>query len=177
MNLNDGIIRLRALEPSDAGLLAEWENDPANWRVSQTLAPYSRFAIEQYVINTATNDIYSSRELRLIIECMGQNQAAGTLDLFDIDPLNRRAGIGILVAEPFRKKGYAGHALRLIIRHCFVHLGWKQLYCNISEKNETSLALFRKQGFRNCGRKKVWTWNGEGWDDELMLQCLNPDKL
>jgi len=175
MNLNDGIIRLRALEPADADLLYAWENDPANWRVSQTLAPYSRFAIEQYVLNAASNDLYSSRELRLIIECMAGNRPAGILDLFDIDPLNRRAGLGILVAEPFRKKGYAGRALRLIIGHCFMHLGWKQIYCNISAKNVTSLALFRKQGFTSCGRKKAWTREGEGWDDEFMLQRINPD--
>ena len=40
---------LRAVEPSDIDLLYQWENDPLIWKVSNTITPYSRFQIEEYV--------------------------------------------------------------------------------------------------------------------------------
>ena len=40
-------LQLRAVEPSDIDLLYKWENDPAVWRESNTLSPYSRIQIEE----------------------------------------------------------------------------------------------------------------------------------
>jgi len=42
-----GEIILRALEPEDLELLYEWENDMANWLISNTLAPFSRFTLKR----------------------------------------------------------------------------------------------------------------------------------
>ena len=97
-------LQLRAVEPSDIDLLYKWENDPAVWRVSNTLSPYSRFQIEEYVMS-ARNDIYLNRQLRLMIVGLRGNikgKAIGAIDLFDFDPLNLRAGAGILVGQEFR---------------------------------------------------------------------------
>jgi len=35
-------INLRALEPSDLDVLYNWENDTSIWKVSQTIAPFSK---------------------------------------------------------------------------------------------------------------------------------------
>jgi len=59
-------IHLRAMEPEDIDLLYRWENDKRIWPVSNTLAPFSRFALEQYVLNS-DKDIFVSKEIRLMI--------------------------------------------------------------------------------------------------------------
>ena len=38
-------IQLRALEPSDLEVLYQWENDINIWKVSQTLAPFSKHVL------------------------------------------------------------------------------------------------------------------------------------
>jgi diamine N-acetyltransferase len=166
-------IFLRAPEPDDVDLLYKWENNTALWRVSNTIAPFSRFAIEQYVLN-AGNDIFATRQLRLMI-CLADQTALpiGAIDLFDFDPHNSRAGVGIVIIDEFRNLGYASEALGVLIDYCFQLLGIHQLYCNISADNATSIRLFEEAGFINTGLKKSWIREVSTWKDELFFQKIN----
>ncbi len=162
-------IYLRALEPEDVEVLYRWENNPANWRVSNTTAPFSKHTLERYV--ASTDDIYAARQLRLMI-CTTNHQPVGTIDLFDFDPLHRRAGVGVLVAEAARNNGYAKEALTLLIDHAWEGLQLHQLYCNILSSNEASMRLFQGLGFEVTGTKKQWHSIPEGWEDEHFLQLM-----
>lgn len=176
-NKNDLIqgkrIFLRAPELADVDILYKWENDTSLWRVSNTIAPFSRFAIEQYLIN-AGSDIYAARQLRLMICLLDQdNTPIGAVDLFDFDPHHSRAGIGIVIIDEFRNQGYAKESLIVLIDYCFDHLGIHQLYSNISEDNSSSIRLFENVGFINTGRKLAWIKHGSTWKDELIFQKIN----
>lgn len=170
-------VHLRALEPADIDLLYVWENDTAIWHLGNTLVPFSRFVLEQYLLN-AQNDIYTNKQLRLMIGLnnpVDSTQTIGSIDLFDFDPFNRRAGVGILITNAQRHKGYASEALSLLKNYAFTLLGLHQLYCNIDTDNSKSILLFNKQGFEQCGEKKDWLWHNKSWHNELMLQCFNPE--
>ena len=163
-------ITLRALEPDDAEVLYQWENNPEIWKVSNTLVPFSKHILEQYV--NGAHDIYLTKQLRLMI-CNG-NLSIGTIDLFDFDPFHQRAGIGILIGEKSqRKMGYASEAMDLLIEYCFSTLLLHQLYCNIGAENEGSLKLFLSKDFKIIGAKKDWIRNSEGFNDEYLLQLIN----
>ena len=173
--LTEEKLRLRALEPGDVDFLLAMENDPAVWKVSNTIAPYSRFQIEQYVLN-APSDVLANRQLRLMIDIPGQNNqwiTAGAVDLFDFDPLHLRAGIGILILEKYRNQGIGLQALQILVRYAFTTLGLHQLYGNISMENKSSIRLFEKLGFLACGTRKEWLREGFAWKDECMFQLLN----
>ena len=115
--LNGKLIKLRALEPADIDLLFEWENNSEVWQISDTIQPYSRYALEQYV--NSVQDIYSQRQIRFIIEEIGTNKAVGCVDLFDFDPIHKRVGVGILVSDSDnRKKGFGKEAIELILEYC-----------------------------------------------------------
>ena len=112
-----GEISLRALEPEDLELLYEWENDTANWIISNTLAPFSRFTLKRYIENSH-KDIHETGQLRLMIDHIADNRTIGTIDLFDYDPFHRRAGVGILIApEEYRRRGFATMALECLIKY------------------------------------------------------------
>src|SRR3989304_3513882 len=108
-------IKLRAIDPSDIGLLYKWENDRSVWSVSNTVKPFSRQEIKEYI--TSIRDIYADKQLRLMIvlnlkspspEGEGRGEAIGCIDLFDFEANNLKGGDGILLAEPHPKqKGYA----------------------------------------------------------------------
>jgi len=165
-------IKLRAIEPSDANLLYQWENDSSVWHVSNTIAPFSKDVIQQY-IKTAHLDIYTTKQLRLIIETENKTPI-GCIDLYDFNPLHLRAGIGILIsAAEHRRKGYAAEALELLIKYAFNTLNLNQLYCDIGVENESSVALFKKYDFKILGAKKNWVKNGKTWSDVYFLQLLN----
>lgn len=165
---------LRALEPSDVDFFYEWENNEKLWYLSNTITPFSRFTLEQYILN-AHQDIYTTKQLRLVIDHKdpGQNDTIGSIDLFDFDPTNKRAGIGILIADKERNKGYASEALELLINYCFNTLQLHQVYCNISADNQASIKLFKKFNFALVGLKKEWIFFEGKWMDENIFQLIN----
>jgi len=161
-------------EPADIDIIFRWENDTRIWHLGNTLAPFSKFAIEQFVLNT-DNDIFASKQLRLMIDWHSSgtdNVTVGSIDLFDFDPFHKRAGIGILIDEPHRRQGFALEALNLLIDYGFKTLNIHQLYCNIEQDNEESIRLFTKAGFKACGVKKEWLFREGNWKDEMMFQLI-----
>ncbi len=165
-------LQLRPLEPGDTDLLYKWENDSTIWTISNTTTPFSKFFLEQFILNSQ-NDIYADKQLRLMADLYKQNNdTIGCVDLFDFDPNNLRAGIGILIDKKYRDKGYGGEALDIVIKYCKNTLNLKQLYCNIAEDNKESLKLFQNKGFEIIGLKKQWIRKNNEWIDEYMLQLL-----
>lgn len=161
---------LRPVELKDVDALYDWENDTRNWLVSNTLTPFSRFFLEQYVVGSQ-NNIYSDHQLRLIVE-NAEGHPCGAIDLFDFEPHHRRAGIGILIEEGSRGKGYASEALQLVCDYAKNTLNLHQLFCTIDEDNEKSMKLFQKLGFEVTGKRTHWTWRSGQWIDEYFLQYV-----
>ena len=166
-------IYLRALEPNDLEFVYVMENDQSIWEVSNTQTPYSRFLVKQYLEN-AHQDIYEAKQLRLAI-CQDEDfPALGLIDLFDFDPQNRRAGIGIVIQSiNDRNKNIGSEALHLMIQYAFHNLNLHQLYANIATENTASIALFTKFGFEKIGVKKDWTLVNGIFKDEALYQLVN----
>jgi len=170
--LENDTIRLRALEPDDVEMLYRWENDPAVWGVSGTLTPFSRHILRRFIAEQA-QDIYQTRQARFVIEERAAARPVGLIDLFDFDPANRRAGVGILIyAAADRGRGVASGALELLVGYGFGVLGLHQLYANIPTGNTASARLFEGRGFVCRGIKKDWLLTADGWEDEAVYQLL-----
>lgn len=166
-------IFLRAIELEDIDTLYDMENDMGNWKISDTQMPFSRYTMEQYVINCSTQDIYTLKQLRLMICLCSSRESIGCIDLFDFNPANRRAAVGILVRKEFRQKGYASEALELLLHYATDVLQLKQLYCHIDASNTPSLRLFEKHGFQRGGCFKAWEQrSGTEWEDTYLLQHI-----
>ncbi len=164
-------IRLRALEPDDLDFLYELENNVAIWEISGTTTPYSRHVLKQYLDN-AHRDIYEVKQLRLCI-CDTKDKRIGLIDLFDFDPKNRRAGMGIVVlVDKNRNKGVGSEAIRLLTEYAFSTLALRQLYANVVVGNDASIHLFKKLGFLEVGIKKDWIFSNGVYKDEILFQIV-----
>lgn len=174
ITLKGKTIHLRALEPNDLEFVYALENDESIWEVSNTNTPYSRFLVRQYLEN-AHQDIFEAKQLRLAICKNNDKNAIGLIDLFEFDPKNNRAGIGILVGnDGDRGLGVGTEALELLIQYAFRQLNLHQLFANIDIKNEPSLSLFAKFGFEKIGVKKQWNLVDGKYQDEALFQLINP---
>lgn len=171
-NLEGSLCRLRALEPQDAEAMYRWENDPAVWGVSGTLAPFSLHVMQRF-IDQQTDDLIRTRQLRLVIEPLEGGEAVGLVDLFEYDPFHLRAGVGILIHDPSQRgRGYGTDALRVLAGYARGTLLLNQLWCNVETDNTASLRLFRSAGFTEAGLKRRWNRTPDGWKDELFLQKI-----
>jgi diamine N-acetyltransferase len=165
-------LRLRQLEPGDLGFLYRWENDPLLWGVSEFVAPYSQNALKAYIENELKG-IFVTGQLRLMIELKESDEVVGTIDLFDFDPMSKRAGVGIFVVPDFQRKGVASAALDLLVDYAFGHLNLRQLHCKIGVDNVASLKLFERAGFERAGVLKDWVWADGCFRSVAVYQLIN----
>lgn len=171
MNIEGTVCRLRALEIEDIEAMYGWENDTEVWRVSGSVAPFSRNVLRR-LIDEQQFDIYATRQMRLVIECATSGEAVGAVDLFEFDPHHRRAGVGIIVAPPYRRRGYAMDALLTLERYAKEVLMLHQLWCSAGADNKASLSLFAKAGYAECGRRREWILSTDGATDEVLMQKI-----
>ena len=164
-------ITLRVAEPYDADTIFQWENDKEIWRVSETIVPFSKHQIEQFLLNN--NDLVSAKQLRLMIDDNKSGDAVGCIDLYDYDEFNERAGIGILIDKNHRGKGYAKQAINLLTDYCLNTLLLKQLYALTLATNTESMLLFESLGFERCGVRKQWCKTSAGFIDQIEYQYIN----
>jgi diamine N-acetyltransferase len=166
MNLEG--LHLRALEPEDLEVLERIENDVEYWPYSNQTEPFSRYTLKHY-INQQTQDIFEVKQKRFVISA-ALKKALGFIDLFDFEPLHRRAGVGVFVLEEYRDQGVAATAIRLL--HIFVkeQLNLKNLYANVAKENSRSVKLFTAAGYEAVGIKKDWNFYRGAYHDEVLYQ-------
>ena len=167
---NDNII-LRALEPDDLDILYEWENNSELWKYGSTLTPYSKFALRDYLTNSLQGIIYT-RQLRLMAIDKKTNLAVGTIDLFDYDPVDQKACIGILVDSKYRGKGWGEEMMNLTAEYAFNILHLNQIYAYIPISNTGSYNLLCKCGYIQTGLLKSWHKTSKGFEDVYFMQLL-----
>lgn len=163
-------VRLRALEPEDIDLIYRWENDPSVWDSSAEHVPFSRHRLTDYLLGPALNSIASSGQLRLV--AVNGSRPVGCVDLFDYDPVNQRAGVGILIDSSLRGIGYGSAALRQLVHYASRHLLLHQLHCEVAASNTPSIRLFQHAGFSQVGCRPQWLRRPSGWEDVLIFHLL-----
>ncbi|MFM7007559.1 MAG: GNAT family N-acetyltransferase [Flavobacteriales bacterium] len=172
MILKGSLISLRAVEKDDASTIFMWENNPANWKVSNTEVPFSLFDIHQLI--EQQSDIRKSGQMRLVIETLKEQRPVGVIDLYDLNFKHGYGAVGILIAADADKgQGFASEALTLFSAYCDEILDLRNLYCQIHGDNKPSIALFEKAGFVHAGTRKNWLRFKNEYYDELTYQlCL-----
>ena len=171
MLLENETIKLRAPEPEDLEVFYKWENDTELWSLGYTLAPYSRYDLKQYIISK--KDIYETKQLRFIIENKTDEKATGTIDLYDFDPHNRRAAVGVLIDKTYQRNRLATGALSLLCEYAFSFLKLHQLYAFIPVKNEPSKKLFSRCGFEEKGFLSDWLQTSERYEDVTIVSLIS----
>ena len=93
-----------------------------------------------------------------------------TFDLYDIDPVNRRAMVGVMTDPSARRRGYALKALESVAEYCRDVPGLHQIAAMIGEDNEASFALFTRAGFRRTATLPGWYHHGKTYIDAIVMQ-------
>ena len=167
-------MKLRAVELSDVDLLYEWENDMELWQVSNTMRPFSRYALEDYVLNSQNQSLYSAKQMRLMIDVEIDNAifTIGCIDVYDYEAKDAKAGIGIFICKNERKKGYAQKAISLLENIMQNTYNIHQLYAFITEDNQKSIKLFEKSGYIFTSSLKDWVLTNSKYKNVNVYQKI-----
>ena len=168
--MQNGSIRLRAMEPEDLELLYHIENDYEIWGVGITNVPYSRYVLKEFVA-AQTGDIFTDKQVRLMVEDMS-GEVVGIVDLVNFDPAHRRAELGVLIRKAYRRKGYAMDAVKAVCRYAkeIVHL--HQIYIVIATDNRPAIELFQKVGFKKTAELTDWLCDGSAYHPAILMQYI-----
>lgn len=163
-------VRLRAIEPEDLDLLYTIENDVSLWNVGTTNVPYSRYTLHDYIAH-ANDDIYSDRQVRLIIE-NDKGDLVGIADVVNFDPQHMRAELGIVIQSAYRCQGYATAAIEEMLHYSLRVLHLHQVYVIVDEQNKIAKNMFNKLAFKESARLTHWLFDGHNYHDAILMQRI-----
>ena len=171
MMLENNVVKLRAPELKDLQVFYDLENDTNYWSQSSTLAPYSHYALKNYILSP--HDFYTERQLRFVIELKSETKAIGLIDLYDFAPHHKRAAVAVIIKNEYQNKGFAGLSLSLLCAYSFSFLKMHQLYAHIPITNEPSKRLFLRAGFKEKGVLNEWQQTVDGYVDVLIVNLVS----
>ena len=168
--LRNNTLFLRAVEPEDLDVLYEWENDTALWMKGDTINPYSRFTIKMYIERSICENALELGQMRLMICLAGSGSGIGMIDIFDLDTINGKAALGLLIDGKYRGNGYSDMSIDLACSYAGEVLMLHQLYAHIAVDNAHCIKCFERNGFVRSGILKDWKRFRHGYTDVFVYQ-------
>lgn len=161
--LEGKLVRLRALEPSDAERAYRWINDGDVTRYLMARYPYSMEFEKEFLANAAKENSFA--ELRLAIET-ADGVHIGICGLHRGRPEDRHAELGIMIGEKdYWSNGYGTDAVATLMRFAFEQMNLNKVSLGVFEFNERAQAVYRKCGFVEEGRaREEYYQDGRYWD-------------
>jgi RimJ/RimL family protein N-acetyltransferase len=114
-----------------------------------------------------TNLKDTSKRIMFSIETLSC-ELVGGINIHTIDQKNGTFSFGVRTYTPYRGKGYAKEALRIVLRYGFYEMRFQKCNSGCMDTNEASIRLHKSLGFREEGRQRrtIYT-NGRHYDHLL----------
>jgi len=143
---------LRPIGPDDLETIRRWRNHPDT----------RRWFLDRRVITAeaqrAWYESYLRRDDEVLLLMVAQGDppvAVGQLGLSQVHRPPGEAEFGrLLVAPPYRGRGYAAEAILAVATHAARHLGVFTLRSFVLPENRASLGVLARCGFRRAGSRE-----------------------
>jgi RimJ/RimL family protein N-acetyltransferase len=100
-------------------------------------------------------------------------QHIGNTNLFNVQPENRCAELGIMIGEKSCwSRGYGTDALRTLLRFGFEEMNLHRIALNVYAFNERGIACYRKVGFIEEGRMRERIYTEGAYHDLIWMSVL-----
>lgn len=98
------------------------------------------------------------------------DELIGNCSLFDLDHVNRTAGMGLFIGEQYcRYKGYGTEAVQLLVEYGLRILNLNNIMLKVFEFNKPAIRCYEKAGFSVFGRRtKSCLVSGKYYDEIYM---------
>ncbi len=167
-------VRLRAVEPGDAGVFHEWSLDDENARNSYEIPfPESYAQVKSWVENkTSSKPVNDSFRWSIVND---EDQLVGTINTF---ACRRREGTfkyGIAIIRDYWGRGYAKDAIRLVLRYFFHELNYQKANASVYSFNQRSIRLHESLGFQKEGQLRRMIYTDGSFHDEWVFGLLREE--
>ena len=156
------------LRAASASYLQPWE--PVWPRDDLTPQGFQR-RLSQY-----QKDIKQGRSLPYLIFRSADHVLLGGVNVSNIRRgICQMASIGYWMGEPFAGQGHMSRALALLLPYLFDVQGLHRIEAACLPSNRSSIAVLKRQGFREEGMAKAYLCINGQWEDHLLFAALRKD--
>ena len=166
-------VYLRALELEDYLITYEWRKDEE----IQNMVGGPKFFISkekerQWILNT----IQDQNRMVLGIFLKENDQLIGTVNIQDIDWVNRSAHVPILIGnKSYWGGGYASEARILALKFAFYERGIHRIWALVLEDNIPSLKLHERMGYVKEGLLRDSVYKNGRFQNQVYMGLLKED--
>jgi len=161
---------LSPCQPADALKWAEWLND---LEVTLPLGDEAYIPAGVESLRTDIEEIITKQQQVFSIVDAENDRLIGRCLLFNIDPVNRSAMLGIFIGEKaYWGKGYGQEATRLLLDYGFNLLNLHNIMLGVFSFNERAIQAYRKVGFKEMGRRREARIIGDRKFDVVFMDML-----
>jgi RimJ/RimL family protein N-acetyltransferase len=163
-------VALRAQTPDDEALLYRLASELDTWE-ERSPRPPAPLTLESFRARAARGDSTGDAEFVITLD----GAAVGRCTLFAEDALARHAEVGIALVPEARGRGVGTAALRQLVEFAFRRRNLRRLHLVAIESNVAGLAVYRKIGFLEEGRRREHCWVRGRYEDEVIMGLLRAD--
>jgi RimJ/RimL family protein N-acetyltransferase len=165
------LVRLRALEPTDAEKAFAWINDREVTQFLMARYPWSLAAEREFVTEAAKRMEFG--EVRLAIETKAEGVAIGMCGLHRGRPEDRNAELGIMIGDKsYWNGGYGTDAMMTLVRFGFEQMNLHKVALGVFDFNERAQAVYRRCGFVVEGRFREEVFHDGRYIDVVRMSVL-----
>ncbi|MFH1175252.1 MAG: GNAT family protein [bacterium] len=167
-------VLLRPIKKSDIYNLATWVNDQEVNQFTSHDLPMAEVMEEQWF----EKKVARTDSVILVVEAIDceEPKPIGSCGIHGIHMIYRNAGFGIMIGEKdYWEKGYGSEAAQLIINFAFYRLNLNRISSAVLDFNPRSLALHKKLGFKEEGRKRESFYKNGRYCDEIIFGLLRKE--
>ena len=170
MNAWGNLVKLRAMEPSDAEALWRWNHDPDVMRWMDAGHPQTLTVVRTWLEQRPRNDY---GDVLFGIEVLHDAQLIGLVRLHGAEPETGIADLDIYLGEKeYWGRGFATDAVRTVCRYGFDRMRLHKITLTVVDGNEAARHVYRKVGFVDEGRlRQVFRRDGQ-WQDKFAMGLL-----
>lgn len=127
------------------------------------------------ILKALQGNSLSSGELKLY-GFSDKDDPVGCIELYNYDPINRRAAVGIVVSNEYRHQGYGQAMVSALTQFCQQNTSLHQLYADIAATNQPSILIFARAGYQHCATLRDWVIRANQFVDTYRYQLILENK-
>ena len=162
---------LRRPDRSDAEAIFSYRSDAEANRY-QGWIPESLDDVEAFIERIPDEFNTPETWYQMVVVTKEDRRVIGDLGVHFVDRENRLCEIGCTLAPEQQGQGYASEAMRAVIGHLFEELGKHRISASVDPRNESSIALLERLGFRREAHLRESLYFRGEWVDDIIYGLL-----
>ncbi len=167
---------LDELTPADAEEMFPYRADPELCRYQSWEPMTSLEEVEHFIAEvSATLFNTTGTWFQIAIRHQKTGQLLGDLGVHFLSDAPQQVELGFTISSTHQRKGYATEAVQGLLQYLFQDCKKHRITASVDPRNQASLALLKKVGFKQEAHFRKSLWFKVAWVDDIVFAILRSE--